>query len=137
MKRVRRKLKPVSILMVMLLSMLVMPYQAVLASMVGTEQVLSAQKGQAARDRVQHFLDREDVRHALMAQGIDPLEAKSRVDSLSDAEVARLSNKIEGLPAGGDVLGVLVGAALLVFIILLITDILGLTDVFTFVKKHK
>ena len=137
MKRVRRKLKPVSILMVMLLSMLVMPYQPVLASMVGTEQILNTEQGQAARDRVQRFLDREDVRHALMAQGIDPLEAKSRVDSLSDAEVARLSNKIEGLPAGGDVLGVLVGAALLVFIILLITDILGLTDVFTFVKKHK
>jgi len=42
---------------------------------------------------------------------------------------------MDHLPAGGDALGVIVGAGLLIFIILLITDILGLTDVFSFVKS--
>jgi hypothetical protein len=137
MNRVRRRLKPASILMLILLSLLVIPYQPVLAAMVGTEEILRTQQGQPARDRVQQFLDREDVRSALMAQGIDPREAKSRVGSLSDTEVASLADKIDSLPAGGDALGLIVGTALLVFIILLITDILGFTDVFSFVKKHR
>jgi hypothetical protein len=33
--------------------------------------------------------------------------------------------------------GIIVGAILLVFFVLLITDLLGLTDVFPFVKKHR
>jgi UPF0716 family protein affecting phage T7 exclusion len=41
------------------------------------------------------------------------------------------------MPAGGDALGVVVGAAVLIFLILLVTDILGLTDIFPFVKKHR
>jgi hypothetical protein len=48
----------------------------------------------------------------------------------------RLAQKLDQLPAGGDGLGVVIGAALVVFIVLLITDILGYTDVFTFVKKR-
>ena len=32
---------------------------------------------------------------------IDPLEAKARIDSLSDAEVMRLADQIDKLPAGG------------------------------------
>jgi hypothetical protein len=69
-----------------------------------------------------------------MAQGVDPLEAQARVASLSDAEAVRLAGQVEHLPAGGNAIGVIVGAAVLVFIVLLITDILGYTDVFPFVK---
>jgi hypothetical protein len=58
------------------------------------------------------------------------------VDSLSDAEVIALADQIEKHPAGGNAVGVIVGAALFIFIVLLITDILGLTDIFPFVKKH-
>lgn len=136
MNPVRRNLKPASILMTILVSLWVVPYQPVWAAMIGTEDILQKRNEQPARELVQHFLDREDVRQALSAQGIDPLEAKSRVESLSDAEVANLADRIESLPAGGDALGAIIGAGLLVFIILLVTDILGFTDVFPFVKKR-
>jgi hypothetical protein len=43
---------------------------------------------------------------------------------------------MDQLPAGGDAVGVLIGASLFVFIVLLITDILGFTDVFPFVKSR-
>ncbi len=43
--------------------------------------------------------------------------------------------RIDQLPAGGDGLGVIVGAAVLIFPVLLITDVLGVTDIFPFVKK--
>jgi hypothetical protein len=116
--------------------LLSLPHKSAFAGMIGTETVLDATRSQEARDYLNRTLAREDVRASLVAQGIDPLEAKARVDSLSDAEAVSLADQIEELPAGGSALGILVGALLIVFIVLLITDILGYTDVFPFVKKH-
>jgi hypothetical protein len=116
--------------------LLSLPHKSAFAGMIGTETVLDATRSQEARDYLNRTLAREDVRASLIAQGIDPLEAKARVDSLSDAEAVSLADQIEELPAGGSALGILVGAILIVFIVLLITDILGYTDVFPFVKKH-
>jgi hypothetical protein len=59
------------------------------------------------------------------------------VESLSDAEAVDVASRIDQLTAGGSAVGVIVGAILLVFLVLLITDLLGLTDVFPFVKKHR
>ena len=116
--------------------LLSLPHKSAFAGMIGTETVLDATRGQEARDYLNRILAREDVRASLVAQGIDPLEAKARVDSLSDAEAVSLADQIEELPAGGSALGIIVGALLIVFIVLLITDILGYTDIFPFVKKH-
>ena len=116
--------------------LLSLPQKAAFAGMIGTETVLDATRGKEARDYLNRILAREDVQASLVAQGIDPLEAKARVDSLSDAEVVSLADQIEELPAGGSTLGIIVGTLLIVFIVLLITDILGYTDVFPFVKKH-
>jgi hypothetical protein len=66
---------------------------------------------------------------------VNPEEAKARVDSLTDQEIAKIAARIDQLPAGGDGLGVIVGAAVLIFLVLLLTDILGITDIFPFVKK--
>jgi hypothetical protein len=84
-------------------------------------------------DRAQIFsvLEREEVRTQLQAQGVDPAQVKARVAAMSDEEVAQLAGQIESLPAGGDVLGIL----LTVFIVLLITDILGFTKVFPFTRS--
>jgi hypothetical protein len=116
--------------------LLSLPHKSSFAGMIGTETVLDATRSQEARDYLNRTLAREDVRASLIAQGIDPLEAKARVDSLTDAEAVSLADQLEELPAGGSALGILVGAILIVFIVLLITDILGYTDVFPFVKKH-
>jgi hypothetical protein len=78
--------------------------------------------------------DRRALARELERLGVDPAEAQRRVDALSAAEVAELQRRIDALPAGGFV-GAIVGAALIVFLVLLITDIAGLTDVFTFVRK--
>ena len=62
--------------------------------------------------------------------GVNPADAKARVASLTDDEAAQLASKIDNLPAGGDGVGALIGALLIIFIVLLITDILGVTHVF-------
>ena len=81
------------------------------------------------------FLNRSEVHKQLKAWGVNPEEAKARVDSLTDQEIAEIAARIDQLPAGGSGLGAIVGAAVLIFLVLLITDILGFTDVFSFVKK--
>ncbi len=70
-----------------------------------------------------------------MAWGVNPEEAKIRVDSLTDQEIEKIAAGIDRLPAGGNGLGAIVGTALIVFLVLLVTDILGYTDIFPFVKK--
>ena len=133
MHRMLQMAKPVSIFLTIMMFVLAVPCQSVFAAMIDTETLLEVNRGQKARNYVNRIMAQKEVRATLVAQGIDPLEAKARVDSLSDAEVIRLAEQIEQLPAGG-ALGAIVGAALVVFLVLLITDILGLTNIFPFVS---
>jgi len=135
MKFIRRMAKPVSLFLAILMITIFTPCQTVLAKMILTEAVMESNRADEARVYVNRVLVREDLKAALMSQGIDMKEAKARIDSLSDTEIVLLADKIEQLPAGGDPLGTIIGAMVFIFIVLLITDILGLTDVFTFVKK--
>ena len=119
------------ILMLSMLS-LSMPLQSVQAAMIGADKVTtSATQVQFDRARVQSLIDRDDVRAALQQEGIDTQTAHARVNALTDDEVQQLAGKLDQLPAGGDVLGVL----LTIFIVLLVTDILGFTKVFPFTRS--
>jgi hypothetical protein len=83
------------------------------------------------------ILERADVQQQLQAHGVTLEQAKARVAALSDAEAAQLAAQIDSLPAGGDGVGALISALLIVFLVLLLTDILGLTKVFPFTKPIK
>jgi uncharacterized membrane protein len=137
MKSVYRVTKPVSLILAIYVLMLSGPHQAALAAMVGTETVWNAARVQNARELVRSLMAREDIQAALVNQGIDPLEAQARSEALSDVEVVRLAERIESLPAGGSAVGIIVGAILIVFLVLLITDILGYTNVFPFTRSHR
>ena len=136
MKRIYRVAKPLSIFLAIWVFMISGPSQA-MAALVGTERVFDAEQVQNARELIHGLMAREDIQAALVREGIDPREAQARAESLSDAEAVRLAGAIETLPAGGSSLGIIVGAILLVFILLLITDIMGYTDVFPFTKRHR
>jgi hypothetical protein len=137
MKFIRRKICFVSLFMAAVTLLIAVPYQPLLAAMIPTEVINDTNKGQEARDFLNELISREDIQNYLTNQGIDPLEAKARIDSLSDSEAVRVAEQLEQLPAGSGAVGIIIGAALLVFLVLLVTDILGLTDVFPFVNKHK
>jgi hypothetical protein len=106
------------------------------AAIIGTEDVLQQGGLSADREKVVRFLERQDVRQQLASFGVNPTEVDARVAVLSDQEIARIAGKIDQMPAGQGAVAVVVSAALIVFLVLLLTDILGLTDVFNFVK-HK
>lgn len=135
MKVVRQTLKPVCIMVALFVLVISGPFQSVFAAMIATETVMEASQGQEARTRIKQLIEREDVRQALINQGIDPREAGARIDSLSDTEAIRVGDKLDQLPAGSGALEVFLIVSLIAFIILLITDIMGYTDIFPFVKK--
>jgi len=105
------------------------------AAMVPTEAVVASHQTDMDREKVVAFLDRTEVQQELQQQGVSADEAKMRVAQLSDEEMRMLAGKIDDLPAGG-LIGEVIGAAVFIFLVLLITDVLGLTDVFPFVHHH-
>lgn len=100
-----------------------------LAGIVGTDVVAAG----VERERVAGLLDRSDVQARLQVLGVDPADARARVAALSDEEAARLAAQLEVLPAGGDVLG----AAVLIFLVLLFTDVMGYTKIFPFTRSAR
>ena len=138
MKVFRQKtLKPVSFVLAIFMLLITGPFQSVSASMIGTETVLDSARGQQARAFLKQLLARQDIQNALVAQGIDTREAKARIDSLSDVEALEAADKFDQLPAASGFFETLLIVAFLVFLVLLITDIAGYTDIFPFVKSMK
>jgi len=88
--------------------------------LVDTETMLDMSRGQEARETLKQFMALEDVRTTIISQGIDPLEADARLNSLSDAEVIQLADQIDQLPAGGDVLGLAIAVLVIVILVLVI-----------------
>jgi hypothetical protein len=105
--------------------------------LIGTESVINTDRAQNAREYLKSLLARQDVRNALVSQGIDPREAKNRIDSLTDEEATLVADQLQELPAGGSFFTTLLIVALIVFLVLLVTDITGYTDIFPFVKSNK
>lgn len=76
------------------------------------------------------YLSREDVAGTLETLGVSKEDAYRRVSGLNDRELAQLASDLESAPAGG-----IVGAIVFVFLVLLLTDILGFTKVYPFTRS--
>lgn len=138
MRKIRQRSKFICVSFTILMLSISIPYQSALAALVGTETILENNRIAETRSYLKNALEREDVKQALQAQGINPLEARARVDSLSDKEIAQVADHMDQLPAGGDaILIFLVLIPLIVFVTFVITDSLGYTDIFPFVEPQK
>jgi len=135
----RKRMKVFAIPAIAALAAVQLPAGAAQAAMVGTDRIVGAEvqagAADAARARVDALLEREDVRTQIRQWGVSPEEARKRVAALSDAEIVALSGQIAEDPAGQGVVVAVVTAGLIVFLVLLATDLLGYTDVYPFVKK--
>ena len=137
MNVIRKTIKPTSICLAVIMFLMFAPVHSVLAAMIGTETVIDVDRGREARDLIHTLLAREDVQAALKGHGIDPLEAAKRIDSLSDAEVIRLAERIDQLPEGSGAIEFLIVVILVAFLVLVILDLTGVTDVFPFIKSQR
>ena len=130
--------RTVANILVVSLCALGLPIPAVQAELVATDRVETIrQDGFSGRELLGSLLDRADVRAALERQGVSADDAKARVDALSDDEVERLAARFDSLPAAGNGFESALWLGFLVFVILLVTDILGFTKVFSFTRPAK
>ena len=107
-----------------------MPLLPAQAAMIGNEQIVSQGLSHQTRDGLQQLFEQETARQQMQAWGVNPNQIKIRIDSMTDSELARINQQVNDLQAGGDVLGIL----LVIFLVFVITDIIGATDIFTFIN---
>jgi len=100
--------------------------QAAPAGVIGTGYLVDGEARAASLARIEVALAREDVARQLTALGVDRAVLSERLGSLSNAELLELEGTIDEHVAGGDILG-LIGA---VFVVLLILELVGVTDIF-------
>jgi hypothetical protein len=112
-----------------------MPLPRAQAALVTSEDLATQRSVAADRARINDLMAREDVQRELKTYGITADEAQARVNSMTDEEVMQVAGRLDQLPAGQGALGVIIGAAVIIFIVLLITDIAGLTKVFPWTRS--
>jgi hypothetical protein len=110
------------------LSLIMLPMGAAQSAMIGNSQLLDGDSA-AARTALMQALERDQVRSQLIQLGVDAEAVKARISQMTEQEIANLNQHLGDLPAGGDVLGVI----LVIFVVFIITDAIGATDIFPFV----
>ena len=101
------------------------------SGIVTTDQLLQQQLEVLNKSSLVAMLDRDDVRQQLVERGVDPDYAKARIAALSDAQIEELKDSIDTLPAGSGVVGILIA----VLLVLIILDIVGVTNIFSFIHS--
>jgi trehalose-6-phosphate synthase len=100
------------------------------AAIVTNAAVIDHAQADYARSSVLQSIQRADVKAQLLAMGVNPADIESRVNMMTTQEIETLNQHMDELPVGGDVLGVI----LIIFIVFVITDVIGATDIFPFIK---
>ncbi len=101
------------------------------AAIIGTDAAIQAEKSDADRSKIKTLLARSEMQQKLVAAGVNPEQVSARVDAMSNTEITALAGQLDKAAAGGDALGI----ALLVFLALVVSDLMGWTDIFPFTKK--
>jgi len=130
MNPIQKAAKPACTLLMIVLLVTSTFHQSASAAMVGTANVLQSSRQQTTRAALQALLSRQKAQELLMTWGIDPQEARARIDSLSDAEIALIAEKMANAPAGGHALGFIVVCALVVIVLIFIVEYTSVVKMF-------
>lgn len=96
------------------------------AGMISTNQLIDNDTRAASLSRIELLLAREDVAERMTALGVQPHQVIERLDAMTTSELLELESRFDEQVAGADALGV-IGA---VFLVLLILELVGVTDIF-------
>ncbi len=102
------------------------------AAYVPSTQAFQTQQTTQYRADIEAALDKKQFQAALEAQGVSADEVKERLALLSPSQIEQLKTELDAIPAGEGAVGIIIGAALFVFVVLLITDLVGETDAYDF-----
>ena len=130
MNFIAKALKPTSIVRVIFFLQAPGYYQSVSAAMIGTKTMLKPDRNQNTRDYLHDLVLREDIQKVLEFRGINPHEAKARIDSLSDDDLEMISENFADLPAGGDGTGFAVVITMVIMLVAILVEYLSEVKMF-------
>ena len=100
------------------------------AAMISNDMVINHAQHNNAKAELLQTINRSDIKQQLLNMGVKPEDIESRINLMTREEIAQLNHQLDELPAGGDILGII----LIIFIVFVITDVIGATDIFPFIK---
>ena len=100
------------------------------SAIITTDEAIQLQQNDINREYILSMLQKDELQQQLADYGLDAQLAAERVSHMTDAEIALLNERLNEMPAGEGVVGTIV----LIFIVFIITDALGATDIFPFVR---
>ncbi len=75
------------------------------------------------------LLSEQTYRQQLISMGVSSADVETRINQMTQQEIAQLNQNMAELHAGSGVLG----AVVLIFIVFVVTDVIGATDIFPFI----
>ncbi|WP_333607081.1 PA2779 family protein [Arsukibacterium sp.] len=94
-----------------------------------SDQVIAQQQHQYTQQQVLSFVDSAQVQSKLMELGVSPADARLRIANMTTAELDALNNQLNDMPAGG-----IVGTIVTVLVVVAVLDLMGITDVYPFIR---
>ena len=119
--------------LVLSLLLICAPISQAQAAIIANAQLIDQIQHANDKDVLLQTINRVDVQEQLLNMGVTTAELESRINQMTQQEIAQLNQQINELPAGGDVLGFI----LIIFIVFVITDVIGATDIFPFIHPVK
>lgn len=110
-------------------TMLIFSMGQATAGVYSSEQVIANQQHQYNKQQVLSFVDTAEVQSKLIQLGVSPEDAKQRIAAMTTAELDALNNELNDMPAGG-----IVGTIVTVLVVIAVLDVLGITDVYPFIR---
>jgi hypothetical protein len=100
------------------------------AALVSTHTVVSSEIQQLNRHQLTSLLAKEQAIATMAQLGVDPTMVEARVNNMTAEELQAFGQQVDEMQAGGSAVGVVV----LVFVILIVLDLLGTTNIFPAIK---
>ena len=115
--------------LILSISLISLSFGQAQAAIIANNQVIQQMQQTADKAALLQTINRADIQQQLLAMGVSTTDIENRINQMTQEEIAQLNLQINELPAGGDVLGIIV----LLFIVFVITDVIGATDIFPFI----
>lgn len=119
--------------LILSISMICLSFGQAQAAIIANDQVIQQAQQAVDKDALLQAINRADVQEQLLNMGVATADIENRINQMTKDEIAQLDQQLKELPAGGDIVGVI----LIVFIIFVITDVIGATDIFPFIHPVK
>ena len=103
------------------------------AGVVSTQSMVNSYVGSNVSVNAGDSVDKLVVREKLINLGVAPDVVNNRLAAMTPAEIKSLNKNIDELPAGEGILGL----AVFVFVLFIVTDAVCVTDIYSFVNCAK